>query len=191
MRIAGLVALLASAAGPARAQQRDTVRLQPTDSALAQPPTTPRKAFFRSVLVPGLGQATLDRKYTGAAFFLVEAFSIAFVHRSAEDLRTARAFLGDSVPLRYQVDEATGIVQRDGKGDPIVAAWAKSGYTNDLLRARKLQLEDWVAVLIFNHLIAGADAFVAAQLWDLPQHVKVRAFPVKGGAGVGVEVRVR
>jgi hypothetical protein len=160
------------------------------DSLLSRPPVTPRKAFLQSVLVPGLGQSSLDRRYTGAAFFLVEALSIAFVHRTAEDLRTAKAFLGDSVPLTYQLDPATGIAQRDGKGDPIVATWQKSSYTADLVRARKLQLEDWVAVLIFNHLVAGADAFVAAQLWDLPQHVKFRAFPVRHGAGLGVSVQV-
>jgi hypothetical protein len=155
------------------------------------PPISPRRAFFYSALIPGLGQAALDRKYTGAAFFFIEAFSLAVLHRSADDLRLARAFVGDSVPSRYSIDPQTGLAVRDAKGDPVVAAWNPSGYTNDLVRARQLMVEDWVAVVIFNHLIAGADAFVAANLWDLPQHVKLRAFPVPGGAGVAVSMNVR
>ena len=39
------------------------------------------------------------------------------------------------------------------------------------MRTRRLHYEDWLAVLVFNHLIAGADAYVAAQLWDLPGKV--------------------
>ncbi len=34
-----------------------------------------------------------------------------------------------------------------------------------------------MAVLIFNHLFAGADAYVAAQLWDLPGKVALRQLP--------------
>ena len=45
------------------------------------------------------------------------------------------------------------------------------------MRTRRLHYEDWIAVLIFNHLFAGADAFVAAQLWDLPGKVAIRQTP--------------
>jgi hypothetical protein len=160
-------------------------------SARDKPPISPGRAFLYSALIPGLGQAALNRKYTGAAFFFVEAFSLSLLHRSADDLRVAKAFAGDSVPLRYDIDPATGIARRNGNGDPIVAQWQPSGYTSELVRARKLQVEDWVAVVIFNHLISGADAFVAANLWDLPQHVSMRAFPVRGGAGLVVSAAFR
>jgi hypothetical protein len=43
-----------------------------------------------------------------------------------------------------------------------------------------LHVEDWLAVIAFNHLFSGADAFVAAQLWDLP--LKVSAIPSRRGA---------
>jgi predicted branched-subunit amino acid permease len=43
-----------------------------------------------------------------------------------------------------------------------------------------LHLEDWLAVLASNHLFAGADAFVAAQLWDVP--VSLSAIPRPNGA---------
>ena len=187
------VVLLVAFAQPAVAQQRDTTIVSPALKPLAQerPPVSPRKAFLHSALVPGLGQSELGRRFTGVGFFLVEALSIAFVHRSAEDLRTAKAFQGDSVPLRYDIDPATGLARRDGRGDPVIAAWQPSGYTDALVRARKLQLEDWVAVLIFNHLVSGADAFVSANLWDFPQHVKLRAFPAPRGAGISLSASFR
>jgi len=127
----------------------------------------------------------------GAGFFLVEAFAIGLIHRTADDLRLARAFRRDSLPLRYAIDEATGAAQLDANGNPVVAAWDPAPYSDALVRARRLQLEDWTAVLLFNHLIAGAEAFVAAQLWDLPQHVELRATPIRGGYVVGASFRIR
>ena len=198
---AGLLALLTSAA--ANAQKPDSVRTPKPDSAgfsatvtdtvkpqqggkrvlkpYALPPITARRAFLYSALVPGLGQTALDRKYTGATFFLIEAMSWALLRRSAADVRTAQAFLGDSVPKTYAIDPATGLAQRDAHGNPVVATWAQTNYTADLVRARKLHVEDWVAVILFNHLFSGADAYVAANLWDLPQHVGLRASPLPGG----------
>jgi hypothetical protein len=49
-----------------------------------------------------------------------------------------------------------------------------------------LHVEDWAAVLIFNHLIAGADAFVSAHLWDVPAAVSVSGAP--GGAAMRVAI---
>jgi hypothetical protein len=157
-----------------------------------QPPISPGRAFLYSLAIPGLGQAALDRRYTGAGFFLVEAFSLALIYRSNDDLRLAKSFLGDSVPLTYAIDPTTGIAQRNGTGDPVVATWKVSGYTPELIKARKLQVEDWIAVVLFNHLFAGADAFVAAQLWDLPSHVALRAAPLpRGGTSVSMSLRFR
>jgi hypothetical protein len=144
-------------------------------------PITPRRAFVYSALIPGMGQAALDRKYTGAAFFLIEAMSWALLRRSADDERIAKAFVGDSVPQTYAIDPATGLATRDAHGNPVVATWAQTRYSPELVRARSLHVEDWIAVILFNHLISGADAYVAANLWDLPQHLGIRASPVRGG----------
>ena len=157
----------------------------------AGPPVSPGRAFFYSLLIPGLGQATLERPYSGATFFLIEGLSLALLHRSQDDLRIARAFQGDSVPLTYQTDPLTGVVSRTSSGDPIVATWQATRYTSDLVRARALHVEDWVAILVFNHLFAGADAYVAAHLWDLPAHVTIRAAPVPRGAGIVATVPFR
>ena len=161
----------------------------PADTGRA--PISSTRAFLYSLALPGLGQARLDRPIVGAGFFLMEAFAIALVHRTADDLRLARAYRRDSIPLRYAVNEASGLAQRDGYGNPIVAAWEPNYYGDALVRARRLQLEDWTAILVFNHLIAGIEAFVAAQLWDLPQHVKLRASPVRGGLVVTARLRIR
>lgn len=141
-------------------------------------PITPRRAFFSSLLVPGTGQAALDRRYAGGVFMLVEAIALTMMHRSAEDARLARGFARDSVPLTYETNPVSGVVTRDSLGAPIVTAWLPSRYDEGIARARRLHLEDWVAVLFFNHLFSGADAYVAALLWDLPDKVSLVQTPV-------------
>jgi hypothetical protein len=42
---------------------------------------------------------------------------------------------------------------------------------------RRGHVEDWLAFLIANHLLAAADAYVAAHLWDLPTQVSVERRP--------------
>lgn len=175
---------------PAAAQRADAARTGIVGDTGAVP-VSPGKAFLYSVAIPGWGQSKLDRPVVGAGFFLVEALAIAMVHRTADDVRLARAFSRDSLPLRYVVDPTTGIPALDANGNPQVAEWEPARYSDQLLRTRKLQLEDWTAVLIFNHLIAGAEAFVASQLWDLPQHVSLRTTPLRRGIGVAVSVTTR
>jgi hypothetical protein len=164
-------ALLAVVASGAKAQVLDTARIPVIEEARA--PISPRRAFLYSLVLPGAGQAKLNRSYAGASFVLVEAVALTLVHRSAEDLRIARRFHGDSMPLTYQTNTTTGLVARDTLGNPIVATWQQTRYTTAYVRTRRLHLEDWMALLVFNHLFSGADAFVAAQLWDLPARIGV------------------
>ena len=85
-------------------------------------------------------------------------------------------------------DEDTGLVQRDSTGAAVVATKVPGRYTTDLLRARRLQREDWIAALFFNHVIAGAEAFVSAHLWDVPAAVSLSA-DGRGGATVVASLR--
>lgn len=140
------------------------------------PPISPRRAFLYSLLVPGAGQSALGRHFWGGVFFLADGLSLSLLYRSAEELRLARQFRADSVPATYRVD-AAGQPALGGDGLPVPETWAVSLYSDARLRARKTHYEDWIAVVIFTHLIAGADAFVAAQLWDLPARVAVRTAP--------------
>ena len=50
-------------------------------------------------------------------------------------------------------------------------------YTQRLVDARRSHVEDWIAFLLANHLFAGADAYVAAHLWDLPSQISVERDP--------------
>lgn len=162
---------------PASSVATRVVRTPQADADSLTPPISPRRAFLYSFLFPGAGQAALGRAGAGGTFFLVEVAALALVHRSAEDLRIARAFRHDSIPLRYQYDPMSGVVARGTDGEPVVAEWSRARYDSTWVKTRRLHYEDWLAVLFFNHLFAGADAFVAAQLWDLPGKVAIRRTP--------------
>ena len=92
------------------------------------------------------------------------------------DLRYARAHQKDSLVVSYALD-STGAVQRDSLGRPVGATYAPNRYASERVAARRKHLEDYYALLIANHLLAGAEAFVSAQLWDVPEHVSIRALP--------------
>lgn len=52
---------------------------------------------------------------------------------------------------------------------------------------KRQEIQDWIVLLVFNHLMAGAEAFVSAQLWDFPVELESRALP-GGGAGIGLRI---
>ena len=154
---------------PRVAPQRSVTRLTP--------PLSPRRAFLYSFVLPGFGQSRLDRGTSGALFASVELSAIAMVIRSRSDLSEVR---------RYRVDTLAGDFTVNGD------ALQKTGdftnrYSSDLEKTRQLHVEDWIAVVAFNHLFAGADAFVAAQLWDVP--VSLTAMPLPGGVTLVASVR--
>jgi hypothetical protein len=185
-----ILSLLASTgfAGAAQAQATDSTRARATADSVKTaagptkasaraaglpgrfiPPLTPRRAFLYSALLPGLGQSRLDRGSSGALFAAVELSALVMVRRSGADLREARRFRRDSLPATFLVS-----------GEKLISQGTLvTRYDEDLVRTRRLHVEDWLAVIAFNHLFAGADAFVAAQLWDVP--VKLSAAPLRGG----------
>ena len=57
---------------------------------------------------------------------------------------------------------------------------------SESLGGKRQQVQDWVVLWIFNHLFAGADAFVSAHLQDFPKELKLRVGP--GGVSVSVPV---
>ena len=120
--------------------------------AVAVPDTSrrikPAAALWRSLLLPGWGQAATGRHFTGAAFATWEGVSIMMTVRAVQE--------------RNYMEE--------------------SGSAN--LASKRQQVQDWVVVWVFNHLFAGAEAFVSAHLQDFPKELKVRAFP--GGLGVSL-----
>ena len=190
-----VVTLVAPVGAPLAAQQRDSVLAKPVSSAGAKPPATmapltgrgrftppltPKRAFLYSSLLPGFGQSRLDRGTSGALFASIELAAIVMMRRSQMDLREARRFQIDTLPDQYLVSR-----------DSVIKNGAFTNrFTRDLVRTRRLHVEDWIAVVAFNHLFAGADAFVSAHLWDLPRQVEMRRLP-SGATGIGARVPFR
>jgi hypothetical protein len=184
-----LPALLLLAPAAAGAQGRDSARVRVDSARRApapapargtgrlSPPITPRRAFLYSLLLPGLGQSRLDRGTSGALFSSVELAALVMVRRSQADVREARRYRLDSLPASFTV--SGGLFRGTGS--------FSTRFTADLVRTRRLHVEDWLAVIAFNHLFAGADAFVGAQLWDVP--VSLSATPTAGGGAIVATIR--
>ncbi len=123
-------------------------------------------------------------------FAVIEIGSIGMARKSALDLAEAKAMAGDSIVATYKIDPQTGLATIDPKtGLPVPDTYLASRYTPDRIKARRTHYEDWVAAIIFNHLFSGADAYVAANLWDFKANIGVVATP--RSAGVYASLRLR
>ncbi len=189
-------AALGLAAPAARAQATDTARvpvriprtvvdtLHRTDTTAGprpefRAPLSPARAFATSFLLPGYAQTVLGRPKAAALFIGLEAMCVTMLRQAQFDLRQARNAGGDSVVVSWW-NPATGHVG---------ATLAPSPYDVNLVRSRRAHVEDWIAVLVANHLFAGLDAYVAANLWDVPAELAVRSTP-DGRTAVGVNIKV-
>ena len=108
-------------------------------------------------------------------FVAAEAGTLAMIAKSANDLRAARALAHDSVIFKYDTASARGTGQLPFRRLTIGAIRAGTR-----IPARRAHLEDWITILIVNHFLAGADAYVAANLWDVPTDVNLAAAPAGG-----------
>jgi hypothetical protein len=171
-----------AAEAPARlahAQRADSARAgaAPARDRALRPPLSPRRAFLTSLVAPGYAQSVLGRPNAAAFFILTEAIGLLMVRESAIELREARRLQDDSVALHF-VDPLTGVPD---------TVYRPARYPEALVRARRAHLEDWIAALVANHLIAAADAFVAAHLWEVPVRVGLRR--AAGGAVLAARYR--
>jgi hypothetical protein len=170
------IAVVVVLAAPLAAQRADTTSRPTPDTttsvASLKPPFGPRRAFFYSFLAPGYSQTVLGRHKAAAAFLLVEAISIAMIRESAADVHEARRTVNDSVIVSYV----------DAQGTFNVLKTAPR-FTDADVHTRLAHVEDWIALLVANHLFSGADAFVSANLWDVPIRLGVREVPAGGRPG--------
>ncbi len=126
-----------------------------TATAIAfQRPVSPMGAFWRSFLIPGWGQAKLNRRLSGGLFIAVEGLAIGMIIKSSHQL---------------------GYLRRTN---------------SPLADSKEQQLEDWVTILVFNHLMSGLEAFVSAHLWDFPDDLEVRSVPGAYGAQLTIPIRL-
>jgi len=126
----------------------DSANARRDSALLAGPPVRPKTALLRSLVIPGWGQASLNRGTAGATYFALEAGSIAMLLFAKQELAVAKRAARDST----FVDDSTF-------GPPPELAGR--------VRLRKAQVEDWAALIFFTHLFSAADAFVSAHLWDV------------------------
>jgi len=113
-------------------------------------------------MLPGYAQSVLGRGRAGTLQVAFEGFALIMIRQSAADLREARRNVADSIPVSY-VDE---------NGTPRTL-YERTAFPSSLIKSRRAHLEDWIAVLIANHLFSAADAYVASLLWDLPTEVSL------------------
>ena len=149
--------------------------------AAGAPPITARRAFLYSLAAPGSAQSILGRPTAGSIFVAAEAGALAMIAKSVNDLHAARAIAGDSVVTGYTVPT--------GKTEPVPVYNRTPGAKRAQSRipARRAHVEDWITILIVNHFLAGADAYVAANLWDVPTDISV-APSSTGGVQLGARL---
>ncbi len=173
-----LTAAFLGAAGASRATAQvaraDTVRASAADSL--KPPISPRRAFLYSFLMPGSAQSVLGRHKAATAFLLIEAIGVSMIRESAADAHEARRMATDTIIVSWV--DAAGNLQKTATPPP---------FSSKEVRTRDAHVEDWVALVIANHLLSGADAFVASHLWDVPARLAIRVIP-GGGATVGASL---
>lgn len=97
-------------ATPLRAQDStppaDTATVQPRDSVpTIRPPVTPMGAFWRSLLIPGWGQARLGRKTAGAFFLAAEGVTLGMTLSASSQLRYLEETGGDTESKSQQRDD--------------------------------------------------------------------------------------
>jgi len=186
-RALGALALLLALVLPAAlaGQVTDTTSTRSSPSLrvpkpAGAPPLTPRRAFLYSLAAPGSAQSILGRPTAGSIFVAAEAGTFAMIAKSVNDLRAARAISNDTVVTSYRIP-AGGTVPL-----PVYERTAGALRAQSRIPARRAHVEDWITILIVNHFLAGADAYVAANLWDVPTDVSVA--PAAGG---GIQVGAR
>lgn len=180
-----IACVLLSAIAPAAvsAQRADSTRVGATSPSskpkvVAAPdsfsllPISPRRAFLTALAAPGYMQIKFGRPKAATIFLAAEAGGIGMAIKSKHDLNLAKAAKLDSV-FTPVLDDLGKPVIDSVTGKPKNTAALRNQNLADRVKARRTHFEDWIAALVFNHLFAGADAFVAANLQDFNTNVNV------------------
>lgn len=133
---------VSSAAPPASAAATDSARRY----------VKPMSAFWRSLVLPGWGQARLGRRLSGGIFVAVEGLSIGMV-------------VNTTVTLNYYESINSGKVPQ-----------------------LKQQQQDWIVILVANHLLSAMEAYVSSHLWDFPGDLQIQALPHGASATLSMPI---
>jgi len=136
------------------------------------PPVSAKSAFFSSLLLL-LGQAKLDRSYAGALFFATEMVGIFRLRQAEADLHYAQRHVHDStlVVQTYEQD-GSGNLQFgfDRVADPR-HVWVRAVRQRASRRPKDARRGLGSGARLQSPDIRRG-CVVAAQLWDLPAHVR-------------------
>ncbi len=155
--LAGVLLLVGA---PGRLPAQDSAAA-PTPSAPAASPAQsdsarryikPMSAFWRSLLIPGWGQAKLGRRLSGGIFVGVEGLALGMV-------------VNTTVTLNYYESINSGKVAQ-----------------------LKQQQQDWIVILVANHLLSAMEAYVSSHLWDFPGDLQVQALPHGASATLSMPI---
>jgi hypothetical protein len=156
--LAVLVALLG--AGPASLPAQDSTAAPAPPVASPQAAAAdsarryikPMSAFWRSLLIPGWGQAKLGRRLSGGIFVAVEGLALGMV-------------VNTTVTLNYYESINSGKASQASQ-----------------------QQQDWIVILVANHLLSAMEAYVSSHLWDFPGDLQVQALPHGASATLSLPI---
>lgn len=158
---------------------------------------SPGGAFFRSILVPGWGQASVGSYGRGGVWFAIQSASWYMLMKTIGELNQVRGI------ERRRVAAATDSLNEliandpdaaDALSDPIafenaIAADSAVAASRNLIDARKQHRQDWIVYTMFFTLMSGVDAYVTAHLKGFPDVLLVEP-RTDGGLNLGVSVPV-
>lgn len=95
--------------GPATGAAQDSLPVAPpaapVDTTVMVRPVSPMGAFFRSLLIPGWGQAKLNRKLTGGIFVAWEGVTLGMTLKTSHELNYLRRTGSGRVEVKEQEKE--------------------------------------------------------------------------------------
>jgi hypothetical protein len=115
-------------------------------------------------------QFRFDRPKAATIFLIAEAGALGMSVKSWSDLTKAKNARADTVGTPVLNPDGTPQID-PGTGEPRVTFAPRNKNIADRVGARRAHLEDWLAIVVFNHLFAGADAYVSANLADFDANV--------------------
>ena len=106
MKAAITLAVLLLLLPPGQAAAQDSAAVAaPVDTMVPQRPVSPMGAFFRSLLIPGWGQAKLGRKLTGGIFVAWEGVTLGMTLKTSHELHYLRRTGSGRVEVKEQEKE--------------------------------------------------------------------------------------
>jgi hypothetical protein len=204
IRFASLVLLFLAVLLPAQASAQLPPTPAPGDTLLPVADTipseaaSPRAAFVRALLVPGLGHFTMGEYRRGAVYFTLQTASLGMLTKTLLGLQDARdgerlvsRLARDSVEQAMAQDTALDRQLRDNPEafDQAMLTYPNLASSRALVSARERHRQDWIVYTLVSTFAAAVDAYVTAHLMDFPADITTGRSR-DGGTRIGVSVPV-